>query len=420
MSTRGANVVVVDPYSSGEMLAPALRAHGLTPVAVTTTPKPPEIYLHTFHPDDFDMVLPHTGSLAELLGRLRALCPLAVVPGAETGVELADLLAEALTPDRANEPASRAARRHKGAMADAVRSAGLPTLRTFAGRDVTEVRAWLSRTGLADQDLVIKPASSGGSDNIRLVPAGADWSGVFHEVLDAPNILGGTNGEVVVQEFARGTEYVVDTISVAGVHSISSVIRYHKVAGPAHMAVYESMEFVAEQADVVGYVRGVLDAVGLRYGAAHTEVMLTEDGPRLIEVNARLAGGGLPDTCELATGVNPVQQLVDDLVDPIVDPVAGPRGYTLVMPVVVLFFVIESEGYLYNTAAYQQISRLPSCRFLSVRVRDGDHVAPSSHLHVSLGHGLVVLGNTDRAVLAADRAEVRRIERQVVIESAPR
>ena len=38
----------------------------------------------------------------------------------------------------------------------------------------------------------------------------------------------------------------------------------------------------------------VLDAVGFDWGATHTELMLTIDGPRLIEVNPRLVGAKIP------------------------------------------------------------------------------------------------------------------------------
>jgi biotin carboxylase len=46
-----------------------------------------------------------------------------------------------------------------------------------------------------------------------------------------------------------------------------------------------------------------LDALGVTVGCFHTEVKLTPDGPRIIEVNGRL-GGGVPDMVVRATGVD--------------------------------------------------------------------------------------------------------------------
>lgn len=47
-----------------------------------------------------------------------------------------------------------------------------------------------------------------------------------------------------------------------------------------------------------------LDAAGIRLGATHTEVKLTADGPALIEINPRPAGGMIPELIRLATGVD--------------------------------------------------------------------------------------------------------------------
>lgn len=45
-------------------------------------------------------------------------------------------------------------------------------------------------------------------------------------------------------------------------------------------------------------------ALAVRYGALHTEVKLTPAGPRLIEVNARVAGGGIDDLYAMRHGVS--------------------------------------------------------------------------------------------------------------------
>jgi biotin carboxylase len=49
-----------------------------------------------------------------------------------------------------------------------------------------------------------------------------------------------------------------------------------------------------------------LRALGVQSGPAHTEIKLTADGPRVLEVNGRV-GGGVPDMLRLATGVEIVR-----------------------------------------------------------------------------------------------------------------
>lgn len=42
---------------------------------------------------------------------------------------------------------------------------------------------------------------------------------------------------------------------------------------------------------LIPYTRGVLDAMGVSHGASHAEIMMTPDGPCLVEMNCRTNGG---------------------------------------------------------------------------------------------------------------------------------
>jgi hypothetical protein len=43
-------------------------------------------------------------------------------------------------------------------------------------------------------------------------------------------------------------------------------------------------------------------ALGVQYGSLHTEIKLTPDGPRVIELNARVGGGGIENIFGMAYG----------------------------------------------------------------------------------------------------------------------
>jgi hypothetical protein len=42
--------------------------------------------------------------------------------------------------------------------------------------------------------------------------------------------------------------------------------------------------------ELARYTRGVLDALGIHHGPAHAEIMMTADGPALVEIGARMNG----------------------------------------------------------------------------------------------------------------------------------
>ncbi|MEU5219193.1 ATP-grasp domain-containing protein [Streptomyces sp. NPDC020807] len=409
--------VIVDPFSSGGMYAPAFKEAGVPVVAVLSGPDMPEVYRASFHPEDFPEVIVFDGDLDAVTARLRELAPRCVLPGAESGVELADLLAERVTEDLANVPELRLARRHKGEMAAAARRAGLPVIRQICTADPEEVAAWIEAEGLTGRDLVVKPPKSASTDGVTRVRD--DWREAFEAQLGRPNQWQIVNDVMLVQEFVTGDEYVVDVFSHDGVHSVTDLCRYSKVDNGTHMAVYEAMEWVApdapEVAGLVAYTKTFLDSVGFRTGAAHVEVMLTEDGPRLIELNARPHGGGQPRFCRAATG----DSQVDRAVRHFTKDGELPEHYELLNPTLVVFLISRSAGIVRNADCLEEIGKLPSHHAHVVGVKDGDRLEVTKDLLNTLSLGFAVLSGPDRAQIEADYAEVRRIEAGLIVTEDP-
>jgi biotin carboxylase len=402
-------VVIVEPYSSGSMLAPAFRHKGFSPCAVTVAgPTAPNA--STLRLADFDQHIIYDDSDSDaIFARLREMNPAAIIPGTHTGVILADRLAAALTPELANVPELSQARHHKGGMNEAVAKSGLPVIKSLCSSDPAEIGSWVDSQGLGGRDLVVKPVESAGTDRVTFVGGDQDCRDVVAEMTHSADRYGHRIGEVLIQEHVTGTEYAVDTFSYDGKHAICDIARYGKVSNQRHMALYESMEFLPfdypGHDQIIHYVKRALDALGFRFGAAHTELMVTDNGPLLIEVNARLAGGNQPWVCQLATGGNPIDHMIRYLL--------GYRDirldYALEMSVMVVFFAVQSAGYVSNISVLEAIRELPSCYYLQVNVQEGDYVPETSDLFDSQRLGILVLGHSDSSQVHADHRQVRRI-----------
>lgn len=412
--------VIVDPYSSGGLYAPAFKDAGVPVVAVISRPEVPDVYASSYHPEDFSEIITFDGDHGPMIERLRQLSPRCVLPGTETGVQLADALAAEVLPDVANVPELALARRHKWHMAEAAVAVGLPVIAQICTDDAEDVAAWISRQHLAGRDLVVKPPVSASTDGVTRIPGGQGWREVFAAQLGHVNQWGRINDRMLVQEYATGTEYVVDTFSHGGVHTVADVCRYHKIHNGGHMAVYDSMAWMAPDdpvvAELVGYTREVLDAVGFRFGAAHVEIMLTDAGPRLIELNARPHGAGHPRFCRVATG--------DSQVDRAVRHVAGlgelPTSYALLKHTLVVFLISRSAGVVRNAERLEAVTHLSSHHFSSIQVRTGDRLEVTKDLLATLGLGFVVLARESREQVMADYATIRRIEAELVVDSDTR
>lgn len=412
-----APVVVVDPYSSGALFPAAFAEHGIEVVAVLTADQPPAAFAPSYRPQDFRRTFVFDGDLAAMAATLRAIEPCGVIAGCESGVELAERLAPMVRPDRCNVPALAAARRDKWRMAQAVASAGLPVIPQICTDDARQVRDWLDRERLTGHDLVIKPPKSASTDGVVKVPAGQGWADVFAEQLGRVNQFGAVDDRLLVQKFVTGTEYVVDMFSHRGEHGVVDVCRYTKVDNGPYMAVYDAMRWVPHTdpavAPLVEYTRAVLDAVGMRFGAAHVEIMLTDEGPVLIELGARPHGGGQPGFNRIATGDSQIDRTVRSIVGEQV-----PVDYRLSCHQLCVFHISPASGVLRDAAVLDTVQDLHSHHYSVRHVHDGDHVTATRSLVDSLEFGFVILSHPDAEQVERDYQAVRALERLLMIDNS--
>lgn len=405
--------VIVDPYSSGSALAAAFGARGVACVAVISEPEVPAVALSTWHPQDFVAIHAFQGDLAALAAHVAAHNPLCVVAGSEIGVEFADALAELVLPGNGNVPARSRARRDKHEMALALREAGVPHLRHVCSDRAEDVEAWLREHALEDRRLVVKPPKSAGTDDVHMIAAGADWRPAFDHILGKVNLIGQRNHAVLVQEFAAGTEYIVDTYSVDGRHGLVEVCRYAKGSRGDRVGIYDRVDFLAPDAPEVAmlydYTRRVLDAVGIRNGAGHAEVMLTADGPVLIEIGARLAGGMHQDLSRLATGDSQLDRYVAHHVDG-----AYRASYELRRHVRAAFLSSPRAGVLRNAEILDALEELPAVHGVHAYFANGDLVPATVDFTTPLG--LVILAGDDEPQIRATYGAVKDLEAQLRVE----
>jgi biotin carboxylase len=215
---------------------------------------------------------------------------LGVVVGSELGIECGDWISERLGLP-SNGTSGSEARRDKFIMQERIRSVGIRSVKQARASSWEEVVIFSSD---ASFPLVLKPVRSAGSDHIFKCFDRDQMKHAFDAIMLEQNVFGAQNQAVVVQEFLEGKEYIVDTVSKDGVHKVIALWEYDKRAHAGHEFVYFGMVSVAGTsaigAALCAYTLRVLDALGIRHGAGHAEVIITKDGPCLVEVGARPQG----------------------------------------------------------------------------------------------------------------------------------
>ncbi len=390
-------VAIVDPYDAGAMLAAMLRQHHVVPIMVQSTPAIPPDQVAAFDPTAYAVIVCEPGRLDAMLATLRAREVDCVIAGSERGVALADGLSEALGV-RSNGTHLSEARRNKFAMIERVGLGGLRVPRQFRSDDLDAMLDWIRREG--GWPVVLKPLDAMGSDGVRLCACEGEVASAFRAIHGHTNVLGRVNAAVLAQEFIAGTEYVVDTVSRDGRHRLAGLWVYGKPQ-PAYATVgmfttKELLPATGPRADALfAYATGVLDALEIRHGAAHCEVIVDAAGPALVEIGARLHGG--PPAHQMmraAAGTSQLDLLVQSVLFP--DRFLAGLDARYDLPGAAVMVMLRSAD------LKGEIEALPSAH----EVRWNAATGAAAPAVAGLVTGLATLIHRDRRVVDTDRAIV--------------
>ena len=297
-------IVVVEATSTGANYIADIIKRGYEPVILERVVDPAspnyEVVEHIRaearkkYPCD-PTVLKLTDDYEETLEKVRALAPVLVIPGSETGVEPATRLAEDLGLP-GNSTKNMDAYLKKSAMHAALMKAGVRGIRGRMVRTYEEACDFMKEIGT--ENIVVKPTRSAGSWGVKLCSSAAEVKEGLEAVLEGVNFFGDEQEEALLQERIFGTEYIVNTMSRDGKHKLLSIWKYNKIKTEEGGYVYNYMESVNQMeignTELVEYAFSVLDAIGITDGPVHGEYMIDKKGPVLIEVNCRPMGGSIP------------------------------------------------------------------------------------------------------------------------------
>ncbi len=408
-----ATVAVVDAFSSGAYFPPALRCRGIDVVHVRTACEPAPGMACAEQGDFIDCIDAREG-LAGVVRRLKGLRVSHVLAGAETGSSLADELALALGVATANAAAWPGARQDKRAMHRCLDAAGVPIPWQIHFDERAE-QVW-STPGPVPPRLVVKPAASAGSDHVMVCDDAEAVRRAVASIVANRNVFGVANCGVVVQGFLAGDEYAVNTVSVAGQHHFREIWKSVKsrVQGDANGRVIYDRQILEDasaepMAPIRDYVARVLDALGVRWGASHTEIIMTAQGPRILETATRPAGGMDPCLSLRVFG----RSYIDEVVDAYLIPEwarARPSAEPLKLQAMGVSLISGVEGRLLRDIDLEPIRSLASYHGHRMALRKGDRLLPT----VDLGSkpGGVYLCHVSREQLEADALAIRAWERE--------
>ena len=195
---------------------------------------------------------------------------------------------------------------NKAEMRKALEAAGVPVPKFFR---VTNEEGFSLATREMSGAFMVKPADNSGSRGIIKVPATATAEEKAQAY--AYSWENSRSGDVVVEEYMEGPEVSVETLTVDGICHVIQITDKITTGSPYFVEMGHTQP-TAHSPEIAEKIRQVAiaanRAIGIMSGPSHTEIIVTKDGPKIVELGARLGGDCITThLTPLSTGVNMVR-----------------------------------------------------------------------------------------------------------------
>ncbi len=209
----------------------------------------------------------------------------------------------------------------KLAMKQRLKEKGIPIPRFAAGHTLAEVKEACQEIGFP---VVIKPIDNCAARGVSLVKGETEIKAAFewaqrHQLKERI---------VLVEEYLPGPQISTESLIWEGrIYTTGFADRNYELNEQFKSCFVEDGHTIpselppSDQAAVTSLAEEAIQALGLDFGVGKGDLVLTPQGPKVIELAARLSGGRFStDTVPLASGVNIVKAMIKIAVGEPIDP----------------------------------------------------------------------------------------------------
>ncbi len=122
------------------------------------------------------------------------------------------------------------------------------------------------------------------------------------------------SGATIIEEYMQGDEVSVEVLTYQGIPHVLAVTDKLTTGAP-HFVEKGHNQYSLLSDEAVNQIKDLaikaVNALGIEIGPAHVEIMLTKEGPKIIELGARLGGDCITShLVQLSTGIDMVKETI--------------------------------------------------------------------------------------------------------------
>lgn len=288
---------------------------------------------------------------------------------------------------------------NKGKMRAALKAANVPVPLYFRVFTKDEYLNAVNEIRELGYRCIIKPADNSGSRGIYLLE---DYSPKSIEEAYAYSRQSSRSGELMVEEYMEGAEVSVETLSINGKCHVIQVTDKVTTGAPyfvemGHSQPSRQPEYIRSEIEKVAIAAN--HAIGIEDGPSHTEIKVTKDGPKIVELGARLGGDNITTyLTPLSTGVDMVESCIKIALGELPD-----IEKKICKASAIRYFDVE-QGTIKNITGIEEAERIPGVRQIYVVHGVGETLNGIKCSGDRAGFVIAQSDSVDRAIAACDEA----------------
>lgn len=161
-----------------------------------------------------------------------------------------------------------------------------------------------------DFPCILKPTDSSGSRGVVLVENLDDLNDAYKYTISQSK-----EGNVILEEYLVGQEVSVEIMVVDSIPYVLQVTDKLTTGSPYFVEMRHNQPSMLPQDDlqaIENLAKDAVKAIEIKNGPAHVEIMLTKNGPKMIELGARMGGDCITThLVPLSTGIDMIKTTIE-------------------------------------------------------------------------------------------------------------
>ncbi|MGF7045855.1 biotin carboxylase [Paenibacillus sp. DS2015] len=258
--------------------------------------------------------------------------------------------------------------------------------------------------------VVLKPTNASSSQNVFFINSSSELEQAMTEIFDFKETYMDfkVREEYLIEEYLDGQEFSVELFLQDGNPIFSAVTEKTTSPLPYFVEIVHTLPtsvYPEREEDIIHTAVSALKAIGLINGPSHVEIKLTEQGPRIIEVNGRPGGDNISsDLLIQALGFDIFKATVHYYLDLPIDLSTHQNRAASVA-----YLTAEKEGIVSHIHGLEHIENNEHVIRSHISVQLGDHIIVPKSSDDRLGY-VITVGNTPIEARESALAVIRNIE----------